>query len=87
MEQFSIGLKLQELAVLLHKHCSPDSARLYLLWTNLNLNSGNVDILETNLNLFRRLGQYQTKVNSRRPIVRQLLKKKAVPSSWWSLVI
>lgn len=61
MEQFSIGLKLQELAVLLHKHCSPDSARLYLMWTKLNLNSGNVDILETNLNLFRSLDNIRLK--------------------------
>ena len=54
-DQLSISIKLNELTGLLHKHCTLDQARLYLTWTNLNLSAGNVDVLDTNLNLFRSL--------------------------------
>ena len=54
-DQLSIGIKLKELAVLLNKHCTSDEAMVYLAWTNMNLSAGNVNILDTNLNLFRSL--------------------------------
>ncbi len=58
-DQISIGFKLKELVVLLHKHCTSDQARLYLTWTNMNLSAGNADVLDTNLNLFRSLDGFR----------------------------
>jgi hypothetical protein len=57
--QLSNGIKLQELAVLVHKHLPSNEARLYLTWTNFNLTAGNVDVLDANLNLFRSLDRFR----------------------------
>jgi hypothetical protein len=54
-DQLATGIKMKELAVLLHKHLPPNEATLYLSWTNMNLSAGNVNILDTILNLFRSL--------------------------------
>jgi hypothetical protein len=58
--QLSIGFKLQELAVLMNKHLPSNEVKLYLTWTNFNLNAGNVDVLDANLNLFRSLDRFRT---------------------------
>jgi hypothetical protein len=58
-DQLSIGIKLKELAVLLHKHCTSDDAGIYLTWTNMNLSAGNVNVLDANLNLLRSLDGFR----------------------------
>jgi hypothetical protein len=45
---------------LMNKHLPSHLAKLYLAWTNFNLNAGNVDVLDANLNLFRSLDRFRT---------------------------
>ncbi len=59
-DELSIGIKMKELAVLLHKHFPSDQASSYLFLTNMNLRAGNVDVLDANLNLFRSLDGHRT---------------------------
>ena len=54
-ERFIIDAKLKELAVLLNRNCPPDEARLLLTGITMNVNAGNVNILDAYLNLLRTL--------------------------------
>ena len=52
-DQSVININLQELALLLDRHCTQEEANKYLAWVIMNVNSGKVDILNAVLNLFR----------------------------------
>lgn len=54
-DQMIINAKLNELAILLDRNCTPEQARLFLMGVTMNVNAGKVDILDAYLSLFRTL--------------------------------